>query len=48
MGCVWRVVVAGSENRKSLYLQLNVSDAEGRSCWEVGVRAPRGWDVELF
>lgn len=47
--CVfWRVVVAGSENRKSLYLWLNINDAEGRSYWEVGVRATEGGMLSCF
>lgn len=40
--CCVSSVGAGSENRKSLYLRLNVRDAEGRGYWEVGVRATEG------
>lgn len=47
--CVfWRAVVPGSENRKSLYLHLNISDAEGRSYWAVGARATEGGMLSCF
>lgn len=42
----WRVV--GSGNRKSLCLWLNLSDAEGRSYWEVGARATEGGMLSCF
>lgn len=48
MCSVWRVVVAGSENRKSLYLLLNFRDAVGCSYWEVGVRATEGGMLSCF
>lgn len=41
-------LVAGSENKKSLYLWLNISDAEDRGYWEVGARAPEGGMLSCF
>lgn len=41
-------MAVGSENTESLYVWLNIGDAEGRGDWEVGARATEGGMLSCF